>query len=102
MKHAYLKILMLAAIATFSFGAFAESVASKSHLKVDFNKMINESTLLKNELQRDLNNEEPVAEASHDLQEKAVVDFIDMELSIGEQSAAPVVDRRYDSVDDAS
>ncbi len=99
------RILKLSIGTLLMFGgamASADSIGSKARLKVDFNKMIQETNIQKSELKAELTNEVKVREENLKSQEKTVSDFVDMELEIGEAPSAPVVDRRFDSVDDAT
>ena len=71
--------------------AFAEG---KAATRIDFNKMIDENNVHRNELQENLkaaSNKEP----QRKMDRSKVIDFIDVEVGVGQTPA--VSDRRFDS-----
>lgn len=91
------KMMLLTLSMTFSLAALAESPVSKSALRVDFNKMIEENNVQRKEIKQDVD----AAVADEKVQQKTAdkskaIDFIDVEIGVGQ--APSVVDRRYDSV----
>ena len=75
---------------------------SKSSLNVNFNKMIDEGAHTKNVIQKQLDAKIAISdEEDADSEKSRVLDFVDVEMGIGESSPGSVVDRRFDSVEDA-
>ena len=93
MKQNIRKITLIA-ILFMSATSVAETVASKSALRVNFNKMIEDNNNKRQDLHQDLD-KTPQAATKKDDKGKAI-DFIDVEIGVGQ--APSVVDRRFDSV----
>ncbi|MBX3022328.1 MAG: hypothetical protein KF799_11700 [Bdellovibrionales bacterium] len=96
MKH-QIQIIALVMAAVFSSTAFSEG---KKAVRIDFNKMIDENNMVKNELQKEVAapaSEKQVVAKKDD--KNKVIDFIDVEIGVGQTPT--VVDRRFDSVSDA-
>lgn len=72
--------------------AFAEG---KQATRIDFNKMIDENNVHRNELQDGLKNAS-TQEPQRKMDRSKVIDFIDVEVGVGQTPA--VSDRRFDSV----
>lgn len=72
--------------------AFAEG---KTATRIDFNKMIDENNVHRNELQQTLSTD-VAKEPRRKMDRNKVIDFIDVEVGVGETPA--VSDRRFDSV----
>jgi hypothetical protein len=96
-----IRIIAIIAIVFTSCAALAEAPVSKSALRVDFNKMIEDNNNQRKDLHQDIDvraddeSAQPQAAVKKDDKGK-VIDFIDVEVGVGQ--APSVVDRRYDSV----
>lgn len=91
-------------IALLSMMFFVSGVAmadDKASARIDFNKMIDENNLQKNELHRAVSGEEVqnnVAKKVKRADKSKTIDFIDVEIGVGD---LPTADRRFDSVGEA-
>lgn len=76
---------------------------SKSSLNVDFNKMIEEGAHNRAEIQKHIDAQIAVSdEEDLDSEKSRVLDFVDVEVGIGEAAPGVVVDRRFDSVGEST
>jgi hypothetical protein len=102
---AQLKMITLITILFAGSSVLAESVVSKPATRIDFNKMIEENNVKRNDLQQDINRDASTAQAptkranAKKDDKSKTIDFIDVEIGVGQTPS--VVDRRFDSISDA-
>lgn len=96
MKTQLLTLMMLSLVAV---SASAEVSERKPVTKIDFNNMIDQNNNTRKELKDGIDASAQDQAALEERTEKTkVIDFIDVEVGWGE--APPIVDRRFDSVDE--
>jgi hypothetical protein len=95
MKKQILLISMMITAAVFSSSAFSKE---RAVTRIDFNKMIDENNVKKNELQKEETETAQQPKVKKDDKGK-VIDFIDVEIGVGQTPS--VTDRRFDSVGEA-
>lgn len=74
-----------------------QKLPAKSPLRADFNKMIDEGNIKKENIVDTLDQNTLAREADVSSEQKKVIDFVDVEVGWGTDSGT-VVDRRFDSV----
>ena len=89
-----MKATILVAIALTSGLCFAQE--RKAATRIDFNNMIDTNNRTREEIQKDLS-AKPELQAEHP-EKSSVADFVDVEVSIGDDAPKRVVKRTYNSV----
>ncbi len=95
-------IIILGLVSAAASADPADVNLSKSSLNVDFNKMIDEVHFDKNAIQQRISEQVAITDEDTDSEKSRVLDFVDAEMSIGESQPGQIVDRRYDSVSEAT
>jgi hypothetical protein len=104
---AKLNVTIVALIAVISSVASAGDLGRKPALHVDFNKMIDQNNIEKSQLHDSIGErinlsaeegQKLQAETDRNSDRNKVIHFIDVEVAGSGEEAAPVVDRRFDSV----
>lgn len=95
-------IIILGLVSAAASADPADVNLSKSSLNVDFNKMIDEGTYDRNSIQQRISEQIAITDEDTDSEKSRVLDFVDAEMSIGESQPGQIVDRRYDSVGEAT
>jgi hypothetical protein len=95
------KILGLFLSAAFVASVHAESTVNKEAMRIDFNRMIDANANDKSDLEKRLaekSQRKRSQEIAVQSDKQKVIDFVDVEINLSKER--PIVDRRFNSVDE--